>query len=127
MACALLTASFGLAGCNTPLAALPLLARPAPDETVSVPTEEGTQYVMVETSRRTTEAALAKKWKREAAAACKGDYIVLNQGAAASRRRGVTSRRIHEGYVQCLNPEAMFAGPTRKTSAPEPNANAAGR
>lgn len=110
----LLVAASLLSGCNTPLAALPLLAKPPADQTIAVPTEEGTQYVAVETSRRTTERALAKKWQRAATEACKGDYLVLNQGASASRRGGITSRRIHEGYVQCLNPEAMLAGATEK-------------
>ncbi len=100
-----LLAGFALTGCN-PGAAAPLLAPTPRNHAFSVPTEDGSRYVVVEARGRAPADTVARRWKREAQSACKGDYIVLSQGGAVRRARGQLATRLHEGWVRCLNPEA---------------------
>ncbi|HVI00830.1 MAG TPA: hypothetical protein VM869_19065 [Enhygromyxa sp.] len=44
-------------------------------------------------------------WRRKAAQTCDGDYLVLSEHDAQSRRAGVVSGNIHEGFVRCVSPE----------------------
>ena len=117
----------GLAGCSGPGAALlPLAARSVtPEEQeIAVPTEDGSHYILVEARPRTTDSGLARKWRRTATEACKGDYVLLSAGAATRRTRGVSSMRIQEGWVRCISPEAIeepsIKRGTEPKKAPEP-------
>lgn len=116
-----------LAGCSSPAAALlPMAARSVtPEEQeIAVPTEDGSHYILVEARPRTTDVGLARKWRRTATEACKGDYILLSAGAATRRTQGVSAMRIQEGWVRCISPEAIekpsIKRGTEPKKAPEP-------
>jgi hypothetical protein len=118
----------GLAGvtllataCNAPAALLPLAARSAvPEEqTVALPTEDGSHYILVEARPRTSNPGLARKWHRTAEDACRGDYMVLSTGTSTRRTSGVAAMRIQEGWVRCVSPEAIDAPKIERGTVPE--------
>ena len=101
-----LLAALTATGCHPATAAAPLLAPQDQNHAFAVPNEDGSQYVVVEAGGRTPEATVARRWKRTAEHACKGEFIILSQGSAVRRARGQLATRMHEGWVRCLNPEA---------------------
>ena len=73
---------------------------------LAAPTEDGSIYVLAEGGPASAPATLRSLWRREASKACQGDYMVMSESSAQSRRAGLTSRKLHEGYVRCVSPEA---------------------
>ncbi|MBX7082037.1 MAG: hypothetical protein K1X88_22715 [Nannocystaceae bacterium] len=105
-----LAVALALGGCHP--AWLPLLASQNPGEktqVAAVPVEDGSQYVSVITKAPASPMAVRNRWRREAATACDGDYVVLAENAASQQTGAVTARRIHEGFVRCVSPEAQLA------------------
>lgn len=107
--------------CSGPAALLPLAARSAlPEEqSVALPTEDGSHYVLVEARPRTSNPGLARKWQRTAQEACRGDFLVLNTATATRRTSGAVAMRIQEGYVRCISPEAIDAPMIQRGNQPE--------
>ncbi len=106
-----------LGGCHP--AWLPLLASQQPGEktqVAAVPVEDGSQYVSVITKAPASPVAVRNRWRREAASACEGDYVVLSENAASQQTGAVTARRIHEGFVRCVSPEAELAPQDKPSS-----------
>jgi hypothetical protein len=99
----------GTLGCGAPLAAplvAPLVADALAPQALAAPTEDGSIYVLAEGGPASSMATLRSLWRREAGKACQGDYMVMSESSAQSRRAGLTSRKLHEGYVRCVSPEA---------------------
>lgn len=110
-----------VSACSGPASLLPLAARSAlPEEqSVALPTEDGSHYVLVEARPRTSNPGLARKWHRTAEQACRGDYMVLNTATATRRTSGAVAMRIQEGYVRCVSPEAIDAPMIHRGNEPE--------
>ena len=102
-------AALGSFACASPLAgplvAAPLAAAAVSPQALAAPTEDGSVYVLAEGGRLTSKPTLRSMWRRKAAQTCDGDYLVLSEHDAQSRRAGVVSGNIHEGYVRCVSPE----------------------
>jgi hypothetical protein len=106
---ALVLAALGSLACASPLAA-PLLAAPlaasvAGPQALAAPTEDGSVYVLAEGGRLTSKSTLRSMWRRKATQTCDGDYLVLSEHDAQSRRAGLVSGNVHEGFVRCVSPE----------------------
>lgn len=110
------------AGCGGPASLLPLAARSlTPEEqTVALPTEDGSHYILVEARPRTSNPGLARKWHRTAVDACRGDYLLLSTGTSTRRRGGISAMRIQEGWVRCVSPEAIDEPKIQRGNAPAP-------
>jgi hypothetical protein len=107
-------AALGSASCASPLAAaLPLASAAMQPQTLAAPMEDGSVYVLAEGSRLTSNVTLRSMWRREASKACQGEYMVLSERDAQSRRGGVVGGRSYEGFVRCISPECMGLDPTR--------------
>lgn len=92
-------------GCLPPaLAGIPTL--PEGDTFAAVPGEDGSTYVMVESDGSVPPSTMKIRWKRVANHACRGDYLPMSDGGHEIRRAGERSRRVHEGWVRCVSPEA---------------------
>lgn len=103
-----------VAGCGSPLAAVPLAAMDQTPQALSAPMEDGSMYVLVESPSSTSP--MRHLWRREAESACEGDYLVLTEHEATRRSGGLTASRIYEGYVQCVSPEPT--ADVRENAAP---------
>jgi len=109
----------GSLGCASPIAG-PLAAAPLAAAAVkgpsslAAPMEDGSVYVLAEGGPLASIVTLRSMWRREAAKACEGgDYMVLSERDAESRRGGVVGGRSYEGFVRCISPEAMGLDPDR--------------
>ncbi len=106
-------AALGMTSCASPLSALPLASSMLAPQTLAAPMEDGSVYVLAEGSRLTSNPTLRSMWRREAAKACQGEYMILSERDAQSRRGGVVSGRSYEGYVRCVSAEGMGLDPDR--------------
>lgn len=89
-----------------PLIAAPLAAAAvASPQALAAPTEDGSVYVLAEGGRLTSKPTLRSMWRRKAAQTCDGDYLVLSEQDGQSRRAGLISGNIYEGFVRCVSPE----------------------
>ena len=91
-------------GCG-PMTAL----QPAMDDTrelIAVPNEDGSMYVLVEDRGGASEQTLARVWNRTATRACRGEFMVMSEGAALRSPGSLQVVRVHEGWVRCIDPEA---------------------
>lgn len=111
-------AVLGSASCAGPLAALPaatvatqaVQAARAP-QALAAPMEDGSVYVLAEGNRLTPNVKLRSMWRREASKVCQGDYMVLSEREAQSRRGGIVGGRSYEGFVRCISAEGMGLDP----------------
>ncbi len=107
---ALVLAALGCSACASPLAG-PLAAAPLAAAVVRSPqalaaaTEDGSVYVLAEGGPLTSKLTLKSMWRRKAAQTCDGDYMVLSEREAQTRRAGVVGGNIYEGFVRCVSPE----------------------
>ena len=107
---ALLLAALGSCACALPIAG-PLVAAPLAaaavrgPQALAAPTEDGSVYVLAEGGPLTPKPTLRSMWRRKAAQTCDGDYMVLSEHDAQSRRAGVVSGSVYEGFVRCVSPE----------------------
>jgi hypothetical protein len=107
---ALVLAALGAFACASPVAG-PLVAAPlaaagvGSPQALAAPTEDGSVYVLAEGGRLTSKPTLRSMWRRKAAQTCDGDYLVLSEQDAQSRRAGVVSGNIYEGFIRCVSPE----------------------
>jgi hypothetical protein len=107
---ALVLTALSSSACASPIAG-PLLAAPLVaagvrgPQALAAPTEDGSVYVLAEGGRLTSKPTLRSMWRRKASQTCDGDYLVLSEHDAQSRRAGVVSGNIHEGFVRCVSPE----------------------
>jgi hypothetical protein len=106
-------AALGSASCASPLAALPLATAMLRPQSLAAPMEDGSVYVLAEGNRLSSNATLRSMWRREASKACQGEYMVLSEQAAQSRRGGIVGGRSYEGFVRCISPEGMGLDPDR--------------
>lgn len=106
-------AALGSAACASPLAALPLANAMLAPQSLAAPMEDGSVYVLAEGSRLTSNVKLRALWRREASKACQGEYMVLSERDAQSRRGGIVSGRSYEGFVRCVSAEGMGMDPDR--------------
>jgi len=110
---ALVLAALSSFACASPLAG-PLAVAPLAaavirgPQVLAAPTEDGSVYVLAEGGPRTSKPTLKSMWRRKAAHTCDGDYMVLSEREAQSRRAGVVSGNIYEGFVRCVSPEAAM-------------------
>jgi hypothetical protein len=105
--------ALGSASCASPLAALPLVSSAMQPQVLSAPMEDGSLYVLAEGSRLTSNVTLRSMWRREASKACLGEYMVLSERDAQSRRGGIVGGRSYEGFVRCISPESTDLAPAR--------------
>lgn len=107
---ALVLAALSSLACASPLAG-PLLAAPLAaagvrgPQALAAPTEDGSVYVLAEGGPLTSKPTLRSMWRRKATQTCDGDYMVLSEHDTQSRRAGIVSGNIHEGFVRCVSPE----------------------
>jgi hypothetical protein len=107
---ALILAALSSFACGLPIAG-PLVAAPLAaaavgrPQALAAPTEDGSVYVLAEGGPLTTKPTLKSMWRRKAAQTCDGDYLVLSEHEAQSRRAGVVSGNVYEGFVRCVSPE----------------------
>ncbi|GEM_PF-2619526 len=94
-------------GCGTPLAAIPLQAASRGPQVLAAPMEDGSVYVLAEGGPMTSAVTLRQLWRKKAAHACEGDYILLSSNGAQSQGGGVVRMRSHEGFVRCVSPEGL--------------------
>jgi hypothetical protein len=81
---------------------LQLQSKDSDGTSFSAPTEDGSRYVSVQGGAASTEKSTARRWKKVAEDACRGDYIVLSDASFERRDRGGAKRRVHEGFVRCV-------------------------
>jgi hypothetical protein len=104
----------GSVSCMSPLAAIPLAAAAAQGpQALSAPMEDGSLYVLAEGGPMSSSVTLKSLWRREASKSCQGDYMVLSERDAQSRRGGVVGGRSYEGYVRCVSAEGLGLDPDR--------------
>lgn len=97
-------------GCAASPAALAPLLAPQPEPiSYAVPTEDGGMYVLVEAKKGATDKQLKRRWDGEASKACLGEFVVLSENQSQRNRGGKTLLKIYEGFVRCVNPEAVQA------------------
>jgi hypothetical protein len=96
-----------------PLAAIPLQAAMRGPQALAAPMEDGSVYVLAEGGPTTSNATLRTLWRREAAKACAGEYMVMSEQDSQSRSGGVVRGGAHEGYVRCVSAEGMGIDPDR--------------
>lgn len=108
---ALLALSLALTGCTIQRA-------PAEPESVVVtpPAEDGTRYIAVQGDGTTSPQMLARQWKREAKRACDGDYVLINDEPGQTRRRGLVTQRLHEGFVRCMIEDEEIGGSPQRAN-----------
>lgn len=115
-------AMLGSVACAGPLAALPLAsAATRGPEALAAPMEDGSTYVLASGGPLTTQPTLRNLWRRQAAKACQGDYMVLSEHDGQSQRGGVVSGRSYEGFVRCISAEGMGLDPdfaSSRTASP---------
>lgn len=101
-----------LAGCTISRA-------PAEPESVVVtpPAEDGTRYVAVQGDGMASPNVLARQWKREAKKACEGDYVLINDEPGQTRRRGLVTARMHEGFIRCMIEGEEIGGAPKRANA----------
>jgi hypothetical protein len=110
-------AVFGALACGGPLAALPLAnAATQGPETLAAPMEDGSTYVLASGGPLSSQATLRTLWRRQAAKACHGEYMVLSEHDGQSQRGGVVSGRSYEGFVRCVSGEGMGLDPDLASS-----------
>ena len=85
--------------------------------TVTPPAEDGTRYIAVSGGPTASASGLRRVWKREAKKACQGDYMLINDEPGHTRRGGLETQRMHEGFVRCLIEGEELGGPPRKRAA----------
>lgn len=103
-----LVGALGSVACAGPLGALPLAAAAAQGPTsLAAPMDDGSVYVLAEGGPATSILTLKTMWRREAAKACSGDYLVLSEQDSQSRRGGVIGGSAYEGFVRCVSAEGM--------------------
>ncbi|MBV1862702.1 MAG: hypothetical protein KUG77_30045 [Nannocystaceae bacterium] len=92
---------------------------PAEPESVVVtpPAEDGTRYVAVQGDGMSSPQVLARQWKREAKKACEGDYVLINDEPGQTRRRGMVTARMHEGFVRCMIENEELGGTPKRATA----------
>jgi hypothetical protein len=100
-------ALLGSLGCTGPLAAIPLVAAAQGPTALAAPMEDGSVYVLAEGGPLSSAATLRSLWRREALKACQGDYMVLSERDAESRRGGIVGGRSYEGFVRCVSAEGL--------------------
>ncbi len=101
-----------LAGCT-------IQRTPAEPESVVVtpPAEDGTRYVAVQGDGLSSPQVLARQWKREAKRACEGDYVLINDEPGHTRRGGLVTQRMHEGFIRCMIEDEELGGTPNAASA----------
>lgn len=101
-----------LAGCTISRA-------PAEPESVVVtpPAEDGTRYVAVQGDGMSSPVVLARQWKREAKKACEGDYVLINDEPGQTRRQGLVTARMHEGFIRCMIEGEELGGTPKRATA----------
>ncbi len=104
-------AVLGSVSCASPLAAVPLAAAMQGPQALAAPMEDGSVYVLAEGTRLTSNVTLRSMWRREASKACAGEYMVLSERDAQSRRGGIVGGRSYEGFVRCISAEGMGLDP----------------
>ncbi|MCA9680897.1 MAG: hypothetical protein KC457_01775 [Myxococcales bacterium] len=106
---ALTLIALGSIACASPLAAplaiAPLAAEALGPQTLAAATEDGSVYVLAEGGPMTSPVRLRSMWRRKATQTCDGDYMVMSERAAQSRRAGIISNKLYEGFVRCVSPE----------------------
>lgn len=90
-----------------PLAAAPLVAEAVRPEALAAPMEDGSVYVLAEGGPLTSKLTLRSIWRRKAGESCDGEYLVLSERDAQSRRGGVIGGSSYEGFVRCISPEGL--------------------
>lgn len=98
--------------------ALPVLQHVARPDTVTVSPmgEDGTRYLEVEGGPLSSDASVRNRWKVTARRVCQGDYVEIAESGHTQRTAGIARRRIHEGYIQCV--EAEPVEPSTSPDAP---------
>lgn len=110
---ALVLAALSSFACALPIAG-PLVAAPLAaaavgrPQALAAPTEDGSVYVLAEGGPLTSKPTLRSMWRHKAAQTCDGDYLVLSERDAQSRRAGLVSGSIYEGFVRCVSPEGAM-------------------
>lgn len=101
-----------LAGCTISRA-------PAEPESVTVtpPAEDGTRYVAVQGDGMSSPQVLARQWKREAKKACEGEYVLINDEPGQTRRSGLVTARMHEGFIRCMIEGEELGGTPKRATA----------
>ncbi len=96
--------------------AIPVLQHVARPDTVTVSPmgEDGTRYLEVEGGPLSSDASVRNRWKMTARRICQGDYTEITESGHTQRSAGIARRRIHEGYIQCLEAE-----PTEPSTSPD--------
>lgn len=103
---AVVLAALASLACTGPLAAAPLAAAVVQGpQALATPNEDGSVYVLTEGGPLTSQATLRSMWRRKAAQTCEGDYMVMSEQDGQSRRAGLVSAKLHEGFVRCVSPE----------------------
>ncbi|KIG17305.1 hypothetical protein DB30_03488 [Enhygromyxa salina] len=82
-------------------------------QALAAPMEDGSVYVLAEGGPLTSSATLKSLWRREASKACEGDYMVLSERDAESRRGGIVGGRSYEGFVRCVSAEGLGLDPDK--------------
>lgn len=90
-----------------PLAVAPLVRAAASPQALAAPMEDGSVYVLAEGGPLTSRVTLRSIWRRKAGESCDGDYLVLSEQDAQSRRGGVIGGSSYEGFVRCISPEGL--------------------
>lgn len=92
---------------------------PAEPESVVVtpPAEDGTRYVAVQGDGMSSPQVLARQWKREAKKVCDGDYVLINDEPGHTRRRGMVTARMHEGFIRCMIENEEVGGTPERATA----------
>lgn len=92
---------------------------PAEPESVIVtpPAEDGTRYVAVQGDGMSSPQVLARQWKREAKKACEGDYVPINDAPGQTRRSGLVTARMHEGFIRCMIEGEELGGTPKRATA----------
>lgn len=110
--CLVIVPALGTSACAVsplgPAAAfLPAMTQLKAPVASAVPMVDGSLYVTVDAPARASPSVLARMWRHKAGDTCKGEYMVLVESATDRQAAGRRSGRRHEGYVRCLNPEAV--------------------
>lgn len=99
----------GSAGCvpaaAAPFAAVPETIAAQQRESIAVPTEDGSLYVLIEGGPRMPHGQMVRAFRRKAERTCQGEYMTLSQSASMRRSGGIVARKIYEGFVRCVSPE----------------------
>jgi hypothetical protein len=83
---------------------------------VTPPAEDGTRYVAVQGDGMSSPQVLARQWKREAKKACEGDYMLINDEPGQTRRAGLVTARMHEGFVRCMIENEELGGTPKQAN-----------